>query len=1558
MIRGIRLFALAAGLLILCIGNFAAQAQVRFNLFAPETKAYPQVRTFYQALDNNDAPIQGLDSNDFDVFENGIRIPASAITKRCSTIIDGPALSVVLVIDKSASMSEVVGPGPDDTRFKFVKNASKLFIQLLNFIDPTAVAIVSFDGQSYLEQPFSNNKNVLFQAIDKIELGTATLYDPPLLHKQWGAIKLLSERPPEPVKRVIIFLTDGEPNRKPTVDSIRKGLSDNGIYFYAITAYTGMNADLASFAKETGGDAYEANSRDASTQLLEIFEKIAAKLQAKEVCYLQWKSPMGCDDSSRKRTVDITLKKGFNIKKSVQYLAPPSSVLKIDVTPPIVAFGNPAPSTPVTAKVKVTARTGQLTLTGFNLSSSPGGTFRITDWNGTTPIVIDSGKSRDFTVEFTQGAVQDYRQGTLIFAGTPCSPGPIPLVGGAANVVLLDPITAQVKSTCNDLVILWGGVDSAQQVIIQYSSDNGTTWNLITDQATGLQYVWPADELKKLNFNGQYKIRVGLPSSKTYVWAKQVGGTLADSSTCIALSSDGLYAYVSGTFVGNGTFDGQPISSAGGSRDGFFAQLDAAGNVLYSRTIGGTNDDQISGIAAGPGGIAFITGWYIGDATFGSLIKSQASDKTKRNYFMARVETNGTTAIVHDLGPRANAQGEAYGEQIAFDPADGRIYVQGMFRGNIVDASTSIRLSSTRPSVWQPFTAVYSPDGRLLDLQPVRTVGKPYTTNKATDPDGCLYETGTFTGSIVRGSRTLNSAGQTDGYITKYCGLPPSSSASPLSFPLAKAKLYSVDSNIRFNVGSTAVGQPKEVTLSTGICNGGNLDTFIDSVTVSDPQFQLKTVLTGRLFPSVNCDTVPIEVLFDPTSPGEHCATITFYASCSPIVTMRVCGTAVEPCNYTYPTDATFTNTLVNGSTNLTINNAFCNTSNIIIDGKLKLSGANPGDFRIVEIQPGYGTNIPNIPDTTFSVRPGQCLQLRIDFRPTAIGTRTALLDLGLPADCGAARIVLQGNGIAPLQINAGNINWGCVSPNTTDSKTLKISNVGGGDATIQSISLKKNDGTFRVRIPALPITPFTLAAGRDTTVTVDFTPATAVAGLFDSILVTASANSQTITSGGRLQGDGCIGTAAYDTNCFAATAIGARATRPDAFIIRNTGNAPLNVLQITPLGTSEFINFTPAPPFTVQPGGSAPIAATFAPLFAGNRLAGIKVITNGSKQIDTVTVCGEGFSADTTINFGNVLVCETPSVTVPYVNASAGSIRIDVAMAGTDPSQFTISRSGSVVISANSTVDFTVSFAPQQAGTFSGIARIGQRNVNMNGTARIAPVKVFSSPEKYENVLPGKPVLLIVKARIDDNLGTASVDTMDVKLTFSEQNLSFANKITTKIPGWTWNSSFDKTSVTVGGRGSSSLPARTDVELFEAEFNAYLGDTNSFAISVDAGTSATLTRCLNITETGSNLTLSPMCFQNGRFIRGSGLGYALRQTGPLPAADQAVLEYSVGLSGHTILELYNSMGQKITTLLEGSVQEGTYEMQLHTGTLPSGIYTCVMRSGPYSTQLPLIISK
>jgi len=92
---------------------------------------------------------------------------------------------------------------------------------------------------------------------------------------------------------------------------------------------------------------------------------------------------------------------------------------------------------------------------------------------------------------------------------------------------------------------------------------------------------------------------VKLDSSGNISWLKTIGGTNDDYISSIQQTSDGGY------IIGAST-----ASFGAGSYDAFIVKLDSSGNISWSKTIGGTNNDSISSIQQTSDG-----GYIIGGST-------------------------------------------------------------------------------------------------------------------------------------------------------------------------------------------------------------------------------------------------------------------------------------------------------------------------------------------------------------------------------------------------------------------------------------------------------------------------------------------------------------------------------------------------------------------------------------------------------------------------------------------------------------------------------------------------------------------------------------------------------------------------------------------------------------------------------------------------------------------------------------------------------------------------------------------------------------------------------
>ena len=73
---------------------------------------------------------------------------------------------------------------------------------------------------------------------------------------------------------------------------------------------------------------------------------------------------------------------------------------------------------------------------------------------------------------------------------------------------------------------------------------------------------------------------------------------------------------------------------------------------------------------------------------------------------------------------------------------------------------------------------------------------------------------------------------------------------------------------------------------------------------------------------------------------------------------------------------------------------------------------------------------------------------------------------------------------------------------------------------------------------------------------------------------------------------------------------------------------------------------------------------------------------------------------------------------------------------------------------------------------------------------------------------------------------------------------------------------------------------------------------------------------------------------------------YILKQNYPNPFNPTTTIEYDVVKTGHVVLSVYNSLGQKVETLVNGQKPAGEYRLIWNASNLSSGIYFYQMKAG------------
>ncbi|MGB9721073.1 MAG: T9SS type A sorting domain-containing protein [bacterium] len=83
-----------------------------------------------------------------------------------------------------------------------------------------------------------------------------------------------------------------------------------------------------------------------------------------------------------------------------------------------------------------------------------------------------------------------------------------------------------------------------------------------------------------------------------------------------------------------------------------------------------------------------------------------------------------------------------------------------------------------------------------------------------------------------------------------------------------------------------------------------------------------------------------------------------------------------------------------------------------------------------------------------------------------------------------------------------------------------------------------------------------------------------------------------------------------------------------------------------------------------------------------------------------------------------------------------------------------------------------------------------------------------------------------------------------------------------------------------------------------------------------------------------------------------------LYQNTPNPASNHTIIKYSIAKKGNVLLEVYNTAGQRVATLVNEEQMPGIYKVTLQNlkDQIPAGIYFYRLKTGDYERIKKLVI--
>ncbi len=236
-------------------------------------------------------------------------------------------------------------------------------------------------------------------------------------------------------------------------------------------------------------------------------------------------------------------------------------------------------------------------------------------------------------------------------------------------------------------------------------------------------------------------------------WAE--GGAGNDYGYSVGTDGTGN-VYIAGKFTGTATFENTNIVSSGGE-DIFLAKYNRAGVLQWVKQAGGSGDDRANAISVDANGNAYITGRFMGTATFEATNLVGAG---QQDVFIAKYNTSGTLQWVKNAG----GTGYDNGNGICLSLNGSGVFVTGSFSNVATFADTTV----TSQGNADIFIVGCSSEGENMWVQtggsPMDDIGYAIAVDNLN-----IYATGYYRGGLVfSGGILSNNNGSSDMFVVKF----------------------------------------------------------------------------------------------------------------------------------------------------------------------------------------------------------------------------------------------------------------------------------------------------------------------------------------------------------------------------------------------------------------------------------------------------------------------------------------------------------------------------------------------------------------------------------------------------------------------------------------------------------------------------------------------------------------------------------------------------------------------------------------------------------------------
>lgn len=1511
----------------------------------PSSENFPEIKVGLNVIDQYGKFMTGLEKKEFRIYENGVEIPASDFELICK---EQTEFSVMLILDGSRTMTK-----DDDyvqgRRWDLARNAAIKFIEDIPMGDNSRIGTLVFNAVALEVTPFTDDKTKLIQDLMNWQtLGGSTDLNVAFFDPEIGAFKKFQDTPAY-IKRVIIMITDGKHEVLYTPvksQALINGLRENNITLYNIFYDLDFNNKFVDIANQTQG--FSKTNPNGGT-LDNSFKAIREDFIFSEFCYLKWISKQNCFHPTPGRLAKISFQRNdLKLHKYLSYEVPYQSSfhLSTELTELDFLSGSTVES------FDLKANNSDFVIHGFDIA--PEGFFEVDFGEGyidqlTKPIIIRENNERNLKVRIKNPDNINFTSSYLRLDADPCI-FTLPINAGRSYISITEPTDSSRLTVCDKVKLCWEGRYNDLPVDVYFSFQNGP-WELmkkgVTSNCTNVPFF--------SSNVGDHRFKVSVKVDSMLKWSIIESSPYNESIKQLHLAENQTDLYAIGSF--DTLFYGAPGLATYGLQDVFINHYDNIGRLIKTYHAGSPNIDTPVDITSDKLGNIYFAVDTRDEFRFNGKKLLFNSTFSNRCVLIRHNEEKGSTNY---FAFNDNYYGNFYtrGEKVFRSQIDNQpvIYLLGTYKGTYYSNISGATLPSQ--SVETPFTAVFTSNLELMDIYighadlPVEEIRTPYMD----------YDFGNFVDWVDIGGQMKEGIGGNDFYISKSSVAIDIADTSITIYAGKPTLKYTYNSGA-YPLGDCYIGGNCEHLLENIVLNDGEFPVTIEEISFEDmtsyhsEDFSYAADFTGTILQPGEYLSIPI--IFSPSYYGMRRTKVVILGTCTDTLKFElrgngICGGEAIDTVYLPPTMIGTTGEY----------RYDCIWKNITPDTNVSISPLTYGsNYDLFEL--AYAET-PELPILRRTYKGNQCANLLIKFTPTETGTFATRIRYYENSPCQQSQTVLIARAVS-TELFAEGFDWQDKRINGSYQGEIKIINFSNNPETIDNIELNLPElsSVFVIDKSNLPIT---IPANDSIEVQVTFNPTLETSYLAEA-LITSPNVADPISA--ILTGKGILPNLDHEWLCEGKTRVGESSIGYLTLINNsNSSDLKINRLLISD-GSSEFIidNVGDYENITLQRNSSIVIPISFTPEAGMPHTSNVTVFADNYDgtflaewKENLIAIDCPTYEIDPEVknyDFGAVLLCDEITDMIEISNAKSSGDIIVTDYDFTGDSEITLSLDVPFTIKGGEVRLVPVTFAPQTTGDYKATLTLqtnmaGELIIELQGEG-VLPT-LYAAPTKIES-LPG-----------DIDMLSFYLDSPYFREGFIEEinlELSFHGKVTAPVfdsfssdfgnkenESWQWLDpiTLDIGKILISGQGTVALPF--DGKLFDLDFGSFFDKEK---ISQIVGTLKL--DCADAEFALSTIIVNEICNDDGNLVIFSGEEFYLDTPVPNPAEGEFSLRYGIGLDDiSTKIELYDTQGKIVKTLLSAKMKSGEYEMNYSTDDLSAGVYTLRIAAGPFSDVRQLLI--